>query len=364
MKQAIPNYTFDKATGQVTFTDFGSIVLERVLLVVNVTDGIVVYQFNDPTKLASVSTNVLDLAYDTSAMDNTDDLLIIYDVKTGDPVYDPAGALPTGASTSANQTTIIGHVDGIETVLATIDGRVDGLETLITSTNTKLDTLNTTSGDALTDTELRATPVPVSGTITATVSGVSTAANQTTIIGHVDGIETAIASTNTKLDTVITNTDAALTDTELRASAVPVSVATIPSHAVTNAGTFAVQAAQSGAWTVDVEGDSVSSQTALTTVATVSGSAGTFHGGSFINLNSAPAYIQIFDTTGAVTLGTTTPTFVQPIPANSTAANGAGFVFDLPRGINIVNGIKIAATTTPTGATTVPTALTGFVTYR
>jgi hypothetical protein len=34
---------------------------------------------------------------------------------------------------------------------------------------------------------------------------------------------------------------APLTDTQLRASAVPVSVATIPSHAVTNAGTFAVQ---------------------------------------------------------------------------------------------------------------------------
>src|SRR3990167_1937437 len=33
----------------------------------------------------------------------------------------------------------------------------------------------------------------------------------------------------------------ALTDTELRATAVPVSVATVPSHAVTNAGTFAVQ---------------------------------------------------------------------------------------------------------------------------
>ena len=33
-----------------------------------------------------------------------------------------------------------------------------------------------------------------------------------------------------------------LTDTQLRASAVPVSLASVPSHAVTNAGTFAVQA--------------------------------------------------------------------------------------------------------------------------
>lgn len=47
--------------------------------------------------------------------------------------------------------------------------------------------------------------VPVSGTVA--VTGVATAANQATIIGHVDGIETAIASTNTKLDTVITHVD-------------------------------------------------------------------------------------------------------------------------------------------------------------
>lgn len=36
--------------------------------------------------------------------------------------------LPTGAATAANQGTLIGHVDGIETLLTTIDGRVDGLE--------------------------------------------------------------------------------------------------------------------------------------------------------------------------------------------------------------------------------------------
>ena len=40
-------------------------------------------------------------------------------------------ALPSGAATAANQATIIGHVDGVET--------------LITSTNTKLDTLETTA---------------------------------------------------------------------------------------------------------------------------------------------------------------------------------------------------------------------------
>jgi hypothetical protein len=108
---------------------------------------------------------------------------------------------------------------------------------------------------------------------------------------------------------------------------------------------------------------SVSTQTALTTTATVSGAAGTYVGGSYINLNSVPSYIQVFDTTGAVTLGTTVPTFVQPVPANATPANGAAFVFDVPGGIGITNGIKIAATTTATGASTSATALIGYTIY-
>lgn len=111
-------------------------------------------------------------------------------------------------------------------------------------------------------------------------------------------------------------------------------------------------------------GYSVSSQTNLTTTATVSGSAGKFGGVMFINLNSAPAYIQIFDTTGAVTLGTTAPTFVIPVPSNATAANGVAAVHEFSVGIAITNGIKVAATTTATGATTVTTGLTGFVMYK
>lgn len=103
---------------------------------------------------------------------------------------------------------------------------------------------------------------------------------------------------------------------------------------------------------------------ALTTTTTVSGVPGRFGGYMFINLNSSPAYIQVFDTTGAVTLGTTTPTFVIPIPANSTAANGAGANISIAAGINLVSGCKVAATTTATGASTVATAVTGFVCVR
>lgn len=94
-----------------------------------------------------------------------------------------------------------------------------------------------------------------------------------TIDGHVDGIETLIGTTNT-------NTAALLTDTQLRASAVPVSLASVPSHAVTNAGTFAVQAAQSGTWTVQP------GNTANTTAWKVDGSAVT----QPVSLASVPSH--------------------------------------------------------------------------
>lgn len=66
-------------------------------------------------------------------------------------------------------------------------------------------------------------------------------------------------------------------------------------------------------------------------------------GGWFIdNPNSSMTYVQFYDTTSAVTVGTTLPDFFLGIPANG-AAN-----VHLP--IKFTKGIKIAATTTRTGA--------------
>lgn len=68
------------------------------------------------------------------------------------------------------------------------------------------------------------------------------------------------------------------------------------------------------------------------------------------NPNAAVSYIQIFDaaSTDAVTVGTTTPTAVVPLPA-STPVN---VVLSMP----FRNGIVVAATTTPTGSTAPVTA--------
>lgn len=118
----------------------------------------------------------------------------------------------------------------------------------------------------------------------------------------------------------------------------------------------------SGGWKGYALGNTTNA--ALTTTQTVSGAAGKFGGYmTLINLNAAPTYIQVFDTTGAVTLGTTAPNFVIAIPANSTAALGVGANMELSNGLLIANGIKIAATTTSNGASTVATGVTGTILY-
>jgi hypothetical protein len=128
-----------------------------------------------------------------------------------------SSALPTGAATAANQSTIIGHVDGIETVLGTIDGDTSTIAGDTTSIDSKTPALGqalaaasvpvvltaaqestlTPQTDALTDTELRATPVPVSGTVTANLSATDNA-----VLDTIDAV----------LDTIKTDTAAMVTD--------------------------------------------------------------------------------------------------------------------------------------------------------
>lgn len=72
-----------------------------------------------------------------------------------------SSALPTGASTEAKQDTIIGHLDGVETVLGTIDtdtgaivGHVDGIEGLLT-------TIDVDTGNIATNTSASATSLAI-----------------------------------------------------------------------------------------------------------------------------------------------------------------------------------------------------------
>jgi hypothetical protein len=99
MKQLVKNYSFNKATKTVTFTDFSSIRLDRILLITDVTNNTVIYQFNNNALGGTVSGNVLTLALDTntSAFANSDSLQIYYDAASGDPTYDSPSIGNVGA---------------------------------------------------------------------------------------------------------------------------------------------------------------------------------------------------------------------------------------------------------------------------
>ncbi len=224
--------------------------------------------------------------------------------------------LPVGASASTipTRSILVGGSDGTNLrsfsttsagLLNVADGggslTVDGTFWQATQPVSIASTVGVTG--PLTDVELRASAVPVSlssvpshdvtnaGTFAvqasqsgswaiALPSGASTLAEQQTQTTSLQLLDNVVNTVNSSVGTVGsmvlgsdgTNTrfisttssgsvnisdaggsltvDGPLTDAELRASAVPISVASIPSHNVTNIGTFAVQAAQSGAWTV------------------------------------------------------------------------------------------------------------------
>ena len=82
-KRLIKTFTFDAAAGTITFR--GKFNLKTFLLVTNVTDNIIIYNFSDPTKGGTtdfVSPNTtLILDYDTSLMSDTDNLQIFVDIE-------------------------------------------------------------------------------------------------------------------------------------------------------------------------------------------------------------------------------------------------------------------------------------------
>lgn len=89
MKIQVTNYTFNPMLRQIAFTDYSSIALKSVLLVVNVTTNEIIYNFANHLTGGTVTGNVLNLTFDTSSMSSSHDLLIYYDAP-GVPATDEA----------------------------------------------------------------------------------------------------------------------------------------------------------------------------------------------------------------------------------------------------------------------------------
>ena len=114
----------------------------------------------------------------------------------------------SGVSTAAKQDTIIGHVDGIETVLGTMDTDTGAIATSVASLDTKAPALGQALAAGSVPVVLTAAQVTTL-TPPAAITGYATSAKQDTIIGHVDGIEAslttvagAVAGTEMQVDIV------------------------------------------------------------------------------------------------------------------------------------------------------------------
>ena len=109
-------------------------------------------------------------------------------------------------------------------------------------------------------------------------------------------------------------------------TALPISVATIPSHAVTNAGTFAVQATGSVSPIATTTGGSSTcylTSAASTNSTNCKGSAGTIYSIRAVNTTTTNYFLRLYNASSAPTCSSATG-FVETIPILGAAANGGG----------------------------------------
>lgn len=108
MKKTITNYTFDASAKTITFNDYASISLERIVSVINLNNStnlaLIMFQANTNDfnyRKATVATNVLTVTCDTSQMSDSDKLQI---------VYDDDNVLPAKYTTLLDSTSTAGYV--------------------------------------------------------------------------------------------------------------------------------------------------------------------------------------------------------------------------------------------------------------
>ncbi len=195
MKKRITTYTFDASEKTITFS--GAMELEGFLVITNVTDNIIIYNFADSTLGGSITGSILTLDYNTSSMSDTDDLMIMYDDGVDTVAVTQSGTWDeVGINDSGNSITVDGTVtanlsatdnavlDDIAADTESIKGYTDGIEDLLTTIDadtsamvTSLGTLdNTVSGSEI--------QVDVVASLPAGTNAIGKVGHDITGIGH------------------------------------------------------------------------------------------------------------------------------------------------------------------------------------
>jgi hypothetical protein len=230
-----------------------------------------------------------------------------------------SSTLPSGASTSANQTTIIGHLDGVETLLGTIDADTGTIaDAFVVNGGATGKGVIVQGNDGSGRREVK---VDGSGRVHVNVdssvipTGAATSANQTTIIGHLDGVETSLSAIQTAVQLI----DNAISGNEMQVDV----VAALPTG--TNTIGVVINERVSTATLSNVSGSASSVQLLASTAGR--------KGASFHNDSTAVAYVK-FGTTASTTSFTVKmnpdahyelpqPVFTGKIDCIWAAANGA-----------------------------------------
>ena len=84
MKTLIDSYTFNPSINKIVLNEDVQIKIEQILLITNITDNTIIYNFADNSLGGTISGNVLTLNYDTASMSNTDSLQIFIDTPNVD----------------------------------------------------------------------------------------------------------------------------------------------------------------------------------------------------------------------------------------------------------------------------------------
>lgn len=287
-----------------------------------------------------------------------------------------SSALPSGASTSANQTTIIGHLDGVEGSLTTIAGAIKaedavhasgdvGIMALAVRQNSQVDlgadgdyipfTIDDTGGvrvsvvsggitAAVHDAAANGDGVQLMGVASATPPTSVTTGDAVRLWATLDGAQVtagqivddaAFGVATTRVVPVGLLADETATDSVDEGDAGVPRMTLDRKQIVTN-----YAHAPAGGWTPHVNLDVDETEDDIKTSA---GKLGWIH---VINRSTGVRYIKFYNATAAnVTVGTTTPVLSFPVPTMADT-NGAGFCINFGDvGTQFDTALSVAATT-------------------
>ncbi len=289
---------------------------------------------------------------------------------TASSPFKPKHVLADGAATTAKQDEILSALNNIDTSLESLTVEtgltpltnaelratpvpVTGTITLDSTSLTALENITVTVGAAVEINNDVGNPIPVSATTLPLPSGAATASNQTVIIGHIDGIETLLAGTLT-VSTGLTP----LTDAQLRATPVPVS-------GTVNADTGLSQpltVTELNSTTVSVANYSsflrLRNPALTNTAVAIKANGGEIMGVNFINPNTTAVYVKVYDAVHtSVTVGTTAVVATFLVPHGD--ASGPGVFYHAPTltpmlalsnaiSVSAVSGLADNSSTAPT----------------